>query len=116
MASKQHDFKKLSNPLINTNLSISHILTLNNKELLIITNGWSGKLKEIWIYKISNHNYTKLADKKSVNKNIYDYTASLNENESILYLFGMSGKITKLNLKTKQFEISNKKYHCGSNS
>eukprot|EP01084_Bolivina_argentea_P231281 390059_1 len=120
MAATENKFTKLSNIPINNNdpIRVSHILSLNETELLIIIRYWHypRKLKEIWIYNIWNDNYTKLIDEKSVNKIIQFYTASLNNNKSFLYLFGESGKIIKLNLKAKQFEVSNRSYHCGSNS
>eukprot|EP01084_Bolivina_argentea_P212433 361108_1 len=113
MATTQNELTKLSNPpSINSNgQTITHILTLNETELLVIMCDSRFKLKEIWTYNICNDTYTKLIPEKSVNKIIQYYTASLNDNKSFLYLFGESGKIIKLNLKTKQFEISNKTYH-----
>eukprot|EP01084_Bolivina_argentea_P191923 329580_1 len=105
MVSTQNELIKLSNVPINSNaaIGISHILTLNETEFLIIIKylGPSYKLKEIWIYNICNDNFTELIPEESVNETIKFYTASLNDNKSFLYLFGLSHKIIKLNLKTK---------------
>eukprot|EP01084_Bolivina_argentea_P286437 491338_1 len=107
-------------PLQSRSLCISLILTLSNTKLLVIIRHCDSPytLKEIWIYNIYNDNYTKLIDlhEKNVDEIIEFYTASLHDNKSFLYLFGESCKIIKLNLKTYQFEISNKSYHDGSNS
>eukprot|EP01084_Bolivina_argentea_P103603 185560_1 len=97
---------QLSNPPFDD--LISHVLTLNNTELLISIDDYDDILNEIWIYNISNDNYTKLISENIVNEIIQYYTASLNDNKSFLYLFGESGQIIKLNLKTKQFKVSNK--------
>eukprot|EP01084_Bolivina_argentea_P225626 381229_1 len=118
MTQVQNHWVELSNPSFDNYDAerVSCILPLNDTELFVIIEDSDCRLKEIWIYNICYDNYTNLIPEKSVNKNICHYTASLNDNKSFLYLFGESGKIIKLNLKTKQFEISNKKYHCGSNS
>eukprot|EP01084_Bolivina_argentea_P278977 476849_1 len=117
---------KLLNPPFNTDCQLSHILSLNDAKLLecllvIVSNiTFPYSFKEIWVYNICNDNYTKLI----TNINLKDceyinfYAASLNDNKSVLYLFGSSGKIIRVNLKTKQFEVSNKTYHdgCGCRS
>eukprot|EP01084_Bolivina_argentea_P103604 185561_1 len=101
-------FYFLKNPPVHNYDAVSHIFSLNNTELLVITCDLSYKLKQIWIYNICNDNYTKLISENIVNEIIQYYTASLNDNKSFLYLFGESGQIIKLNLKTKQFKVSNK--------
>eukprot|EP01084_Bolivina_argentea_P066501 121221_1 len=80
----ENQWMKLSKPPFHYAF-ISHILTLNEIELLIICK-IDHKLKEIWIYNICNDNYTKLIHEKSVNECIRCYTASLNDNTSFLYL------------------------------
>eukprot|EP01084_Bolivina_argentea_P038562 71318_1 len=118
MAQVQNGSLGLSNPF-DTGDIVSHILILNETELLVIIrcSTYPGKLKEIWIYNVCNNHYTELdiynVHENIVCENIRHYTASLNDNKSFLYLFGESGKIIKLNLKTKKFEISNKSYHNG---
>eukprot|EP01084_Bolivina_argentea_P012512 23424_1 len=118
MADSQSQWMKLSQPPFKSAAfnyrNISHILTLNEMEILV-TFDLHCALQEIWIYNISNDIYTQfLKLDRTVNEIIKYYTASLNDNKSFLYLFGESGQIIKLNLKTKQFEISNKSYHDGS--
>eukprot|EP01084_Bolivina_argentea_P038563 71322_1 len=116
MAQAQNGWVELSNPPFR-NISfgdkVSLPLTLNDTELLVLIEDNDGSLKEIWIYNVFNDNYTKLIDEKSINETITYFTASLHDNKLFLYLFGESGKIIKLNLKTKKFEISNKSYHNG---
>eukprot|EP01084_Bolivina_argentea_P304366 525609_1 len=119
MADEKTQFIKLSKPPF-WNHYVSHILTLNQAELLVIISDDNALLIEIWIYNICNDNYTNLneiiVNYTSITEIIINYTASLNDNKSFLYLFGYSGRIIKLNLKTKQFEIANKSYHYGNGS
>eukprot|EP01084_Bolivina_argentea_P050322 92516_1 len=104
MASTHNELTKLSDPPINSNdpILISHILTFNDTELLVIVcnDKLTWQLKELWIYNICNDSYTELMSEKSVNEIIIYYTASLNDNKSFLYLFDHYGNIIKLNLKT----------------
>eukprot|EP01084_Bolivina_argentea_P182289 314722_1 len=109
----------LSNSSFSKDHIIFKILTLNEAELLVFTDNNmpnNSQLREIWTYNIYNDSYTKLIHQTSMNEIIKYYTASLNDNKSFLYLFGELGQIIKLNLKTKQFEVSNKSYHDGSGS
>eukprot|EP01084_Bolivina_argentea_P057947 105827_1 len=99
MSQIKNHFTKLSDPPF---INISHIFTLNRTEILVLIS--HSTLRQIWIYNLLNDNCTKLISQASINENIRYHTASLNDNKSFLYLFGESGKIIKLNLKTKQFE------------
>eukprot|EP01084_Bolivina_argentea_P185088 319193_1 len=112
MADAKNHFIKFSKPPFSKQY-VSHIFPLNQTELLVIiyNNKWNWQLQETWIYNICNDNYTTFIPEESVNEYVRWYTASLNDTKSFLYLFGYSGKIIKLNLKTKQFESSNKSYH-----
>eukprot|EP01084_Bolivina_argentea_P286438 491340_1 len=108
----------LSDPPFTYTSQICHVLTLNETELLIVVDQ-NYSLNEIWTYNICNDNYTKLIAEESIKENmvkehIQFYTASLHDNKSFLYLFGESGDIIKVNLKTKQFEKSKISYHNGS--
>eukprot|EP01084_Bolivina_argentea_P123770 219318_1 len=118
MTQAQNHWIKLSKPPFNSDVdAISHVFIINKTELLIIFHDLDFALKEICIYNICNGNYTTLITEKSVNEIfVKHYTASLNDNKSFLYLFGESGKIIKLNLKTTEFETSNKSYHDGTGS
>eukprot|EP01084_Bolivina_argentea_P089050 160758_1 len=110
MADALNDWIILSKPPFNKHQhTVSCIFNLNEQELLIIICDNQNSLWQfigIWIYNICNGNYTKLMDEANINEIIRYYTASLNDNKSVLYLFGESGKIIKVNLKTKQFEVS----------
>eukprot|EP01084_Bolivina_argentea_P256194 431239_1 len=91
------------------------ILPWNNRELLVFTtNGYLPKDITIWTYNILNDKYKELMSLTNIYELIDYYTISLHDNKSLLYLFGESGKIIKINLKTKQFEISNESYDDGS--
>ncbi len=121
MALAQNEWRNLSNPpkydcSVHGDVSISHLLPLNSSEILVIIKHLylSHAVKEIWTYNISNDNYTKLIAEKNIPENIKFYTASLNDNKSCLYLFGESGKIISVNLKTKKFEQLTKTHDNGS--
>eukprot|EP01084_Bolivina_argentea_P278978 476852_1 len=105
----QNQWMELSKPPFDT-FFISHVLPLNNG-LLIIVRDLYQQLFQIWIYNISKDNYTPLISENNEHKINQFYTASLNDNKSFLYFFGTSGKIIKLNLKTKQIEVSNQSYY-----
>eukprot|EP01084_Bolivina_argentea_P039933 73792_1 len=93
----QNHWIELSDPPFDDDDSVSHILTLNETEILVIIEDINLELIQIWIYNIYDDNYTILIDVHY--ETIQEYTASLNDNKSFLYLFGQSGKIIKLNLK-----------------
>ncbi len=114
MAVTQTQWIELSKPPFG-NGTVSHLLMLNDTDILLVVDQ-SNQLTEIWTYNICNDNYSELISKINVTKNscVSYYAASLNDNKSFLYLFGNNGKIIKINLKTKQFEISKNSYHCGS--
>ncbi len=120
MAVAQSEWITLLNPpTYICSVHISHILPLNQSQILVIIRHgltpWT--LKEIWTYNIYNDNYTKLISEKNIKTSIKHYTASLHDNKSFLYLFGESGKIIKVNLKTKEFQVSQPKLiHDGSHS
>eukprot|EP01084_Bolivina_argentea_P154756 269751_1 len=103
MTQAQNHWMKLSDPPLDTCSYdlVSHILTFNERELLIIVQDNDGRLNQIWIYNICNNNYTELISENDINEIIEWHTASLNDNKSFLYLFGSSGRIIKLNLKKK---------------
>ncbi len=114
MAVAQSEWINLSNPpTYMCSVCISHILPLNQSEILVIIRHglYPWTLKEIWTYNIYKDNYTRLISEKNIKIRIANYEASLHDNKSFLYFFGDSGKIIKVNLKTQEFQVSNKSYH-----
>eukprot|EP01084_Bolivina_argentea_P200735 343220_1 len=92
---------------------VSHYFNVNQTELLILVR-CGLQLGSLWLYNILNDNYTRMFDISSLQKVFtkcgYTYTASFDNNKSLLYLFGENGKIAKINVKTKQYEVSKQKY------
>eukprot|EP01084_Bolivina_argentea_P314152 544124_1 len=96
---------------------ISHIFNLNETQLLLLVEEGT-ELDSLWTYDICNENYTKKLDMSSWIEldQVHHYTSSFDNNKSLVYLFGENAKIVKINLKTKQFELSLQRFHDGSHS
>eukprot|EP01084_Bolivina_argentea_P313128 542222_1 len=96
-------------PLFKPYTRVSHIFKLNETELLIVLMcSIDNKLVSLWLYNFLNEKKTEVF-KASCFLGLDDichYTSALDNNKSLLYLFGENGKIMKINLKTKQIEIS----------
>eukprot|EP01084_Bolivina_argentea_P069843 127014_1 len=110
MAQSQVHWTKHTIPSFDSH--ISHILKLNETELLILLMRTryhlASHLVSLWSYNILNENYTKVFDESCLVGlgRICYYTSSLDNNKSLLYLFGENGKIVKINLKTEQIDLS----------
>eukprot|EP01084_Bolivina_argentea_P182288 314718_1 len=100
---------------------VANMFVLNENELLIVPEHvndsdqyFSTSVSELWKYNIDNDTYSNVVASTNV-KNRW-YSASLNDDKSLLYLFGESGHIIQINLKTKKVTISNRKFHDGTHS
>eukprot|EP01084_Bolivina_argentea_P092007 165585_1 len=93
-----------------------NIHVLNDNELLIVPRMDKDVDVSLWNYNINNNSFTKWFEcpKDIVCKH---QTSALNEDKTILYMFGELGEIITVDLKTGKFTVVNdERYHDGSHS
>ena len=89
-------------------------LIFNNNELLVVPYSTNGELT-LYKYNIVNNKWHKWFKCKDEVHSTY-HTASLNDDNTILYLFNEEGRIIEIDLISKKSKISLKKFHDGSRS
>eukprot|EP01084_Bolivina_argentea_P045154 83118_1 len=97
------DWIQLLNPPFQASTMVKNISYWNEQELLFITYIDDHHLicasLTIWTYNIFNNDYKKLIASIYIHEDIENCTITLHDNKSVLYLFGESGQISKINLK-----------------